>query len=214
MIRPSTSKKPTSYANAQDTAKISGESARRRPASYYGHERRQDTEAKQREIEEYQEAKGGRSIPLTADALVAARRGTKGSDSGSRASSSREGSEVKPKSAGGGSGVAAKGDAEGFTMRFNAGAGVKVDFAGDSVDGRTISLRPSGGEGAMELSIGGRESKKYHGSEGKQVEYAKSGLRREVRDPEEPRRTREDMKSARGSRRSSRSGFSGRGQVE
>lgn len=99
-------------------------------------------------------------------------------------------------------------------MRFNAGAGVKVDFAGDSVDGKTISLRPSGTDGLMELSVGGRESKKYHVSEGKQVEYARSGLRREVKEVEEIRRTREEMKSARGSRRSSRSGYSGRGQVE
>ncbi|MCJ1364682.1 hypothetical protein MMC16_003797 [Acarospora aff. strigata] len=212
--RPSTTRKSTSYANAPGNAKISVESTRQRRASYYGHERRHDLEAKQREIEEYQEAKGSKSIPLTADALLAARKGSKGSDSGSRASSSREGSEVKTRSTGGGSGVTGKGDAEAFTMRFNAGAGVQVDFAGDSVDGRTISLRPSGAEGAMELSIGGRETKKYHGSEGKQVEYARSGLRREVKEIEEPRRTREEMKSARGSRRSSRSGYSGRGQVE
>lgn len=213
--RPSTtSKKSTSYANAPDNAKISVESARQRRASYYGHERRHDLEAKQREIEEYQEAKGSKSIPLTADALAATRKGTRSSDSGSRASGSREGSEGKTRSAAGGSGVAAKSDAESFMMRFNAGAGVKVDFAGDSVDGKTISLRPSGTDGLMELSVGGRESKKYHVSEGKQVEYARSGLRREVKEIEEIRRTREEMKSARGSRRSSRSGYSGRGQVE
>lgn len=212
--RPSTtSRKSTSYANAPDNAKVSVESARQRRASYYGHERHHDLEVKQREIEEYQEAKGSKSIPLTADAL-AARKGTRSSDSGSRASGSREGSEVKTRSATGGSGVAAKSDAESFTMRFNAGAGVKVDFAGDSVDGKTISLRPSGADGLMELSVGGRESKKYHASEGKQVEYARSGLRREVKEPEELRRTREDMRSAKSSRRSSRSGYSGRGQVE
>jgi len=213
--RPSvTSKKSTSYANAPENAKISVESARHRRASYYGHERRHDLEAKQREIEEYQEAKGSKSIPLTADTLAAARKGTRSSDSGSRASGSREGSEVKTRSAAGGSGVAAKNDAESFTMRFNAGAGVKVDFAGDSVDGKTISLRPSGTDGLMELSVGGRESKKYHVSEGKQVEYARSGLRREVKEIEDVRRTREDMRGARGSRRSSRSGYSGRGQAE
>ncbi|KAI9879792.1 MAG: hypothetical protein M1830_007234 [Pleopsidium flavum] len=217
--RPSSTKKSTSYANASGNTKISVESARQRRASYYGHERRQDLEAKQRDIEAYQDAKGSRSIPLTADALKAARKGTKavGSDSGSqsRASSSREGSEVKTRSSGGGgSGVATKSEAESFTMRFNAGAGVKVDFAGDSVEGRTISLRPSGEDGAMELSIGGRGSKKYIGSEGKQVEYARSGLRREIKEVEELRRTREDMKSAKSSRRSSRSGYSGQGQIE
>lgn len=110
--------------------------------------------------------------------------------------------------------MATKSEAESFTMRFNAGAGVKVDFAGDSVEGRTISLRPSGEEGAMELSIGGRGSKKYVGSEGKQVEYARSGLRREIKEVEDLRRTREDTKSAKSSRRSSRSGYSGRGQIE
>jgi len=217
--RPPSTKKSTSYANASGNTKISVESARQRRASYYGHERRQDLEAKQKEIEAYQDAKGSKSIPLTADALKAARKGSKavGSDSGSqsRASSSREGSEVKTRSTGGGgSGVATKSEAESFTMRFNAGAGVKVDFAGDSVEGRTISLRPSGEEGAMELSIGGRGSKKYVGSEGKQVEYARSGLRREIKEVEDLRRTREDTKSAKSSRRSSRSGYSGRGQIE
>ena len=212
--RPSTTnKKSTSYANAPGNAKISVESSRQRRASYYGHERRHDLETKQREIEEYQEAKGSKSTPLTADALLAARKGTKSSDSGSRASGSREGSDVKTRSVGAGSGVAAKNDPESFTMRFNAGAGVKVDFAGDSVDGKTISLRPSGTDGLMELSVGGRDSN-HHGSEGKQVDYARSGLRREVKEMDELRRTREEMKSARGSRRSSRSGYSGRGQVE
>lgn len=217
--RPPSTKKSTSYANSSGNTKVSVESPRQRRASYYGHERRQDLEEKQKEIEAYQNAKGTKAVPLTADALKAARKGTKavGSDSGSqsRAGSSREGSEVKTRSTGGGgSGVATKSEAESFTMRFNAGAGVKVDFAGDSVEGRTISLRPTGEEGAMELSIGGKNSKKYNTSDGKQVEYARSGLRREIKESEEMRRTREDVRSAKGSRRSSRSGYSGRAQTE
>lgn len=146
----------------------------RRRASIYGHETPRDLE---RAVEAYQAYKAGHLAPsppleeFSSDALKLVRKKPHhggSSDGGSRASGegragSREGSEVKPRSStdrrsdvkARASATPAGNEHDGFTMRFNAG--VSVDFKGDGVEGRTISLRPSAEtEGGMELSIGGR----------------------------------------------------------
>ncbi|KAI9795627.1 MAG: hypothetical protein M1835_005412 [Candelina submexicana] len=198
----SSSRKSTSYANANGSARISVESASRRRASYYGHERRNDLERRQRDAEEYQDTIT-KTTPLTAEALRAARRGTNrgNSDAGnSRTDSSKEGSGIRTRS---GSEVV-NSEADNFTMRFSTAAGVKLDFSGD-MEGRTISLKPGDDGAHAELSIGSRPKPRYvDRNSNAQSEYARSGLRR---DQEDERRARENRTSERSLRRSSRFGF-------
>ncbi len=198
----SSSRKSTSYANASGSAKISVESASRRRASYYGHERRNDLERRQRDAEEYQDTIT-KTTPLTAEALRAARRGSNrsGSDAGnSRTGSSKESSGIKTRS---GSEVVHS-EADNFTMRFSTAAGVKLDFSGD-MEGRTISLKPADDGGHAELTVGSKPKSRYvDRNSNAQIEYARSGLRRDL---EDERRPREARTSERSSRRSSRFGF-------
>lgn len=136
---------------------------RRRRMTYYGGPLPKDLE---RQVEAYQTHKAAdadeTTIPLTADSLQLVRHKTQtsNSDAGSRASgegrASREGSDVKPRSATGRRGssdIKSRNENDAFTMRFNASQGVNVDLKGGA-EGRTISLRQSReGEGNMELSI-------------------------------------------------------------
>ncbi|KAL8736988.1 MAG: hypothetical protein Q9181_002128 [Wetmoreana brouardii] len=136
----------------------------RRRMTYYGGPITRDLE-KQAEAYQAQEAADtdATNMPLTADSLKLVRRKTQtsNSDAGSRASgegrASREGSDVKPRSATGRRGstdVKARKENDGFTMRFN------VDLKGNA-EGRTISLRQSrDGGGSMELSIGTKPESK------------------------------------------------------
>lgn len=147
---------------------VEGSSAaakQRRRMTYYGGPIPKDLE---RQVEAYQAEKHAsaeaETTPLTADSLKLVRRKTQtsGSDTGSRISgdgrASREGSDVKPRSATGRRGssdVKTRND-DGFTMRFNTSQGVNLDLKGGAKD-RTISLRQSReGEGNMELSIKGK----------------------------------------------------------
>ncbi|KAL8708502.1 MAG: hypothetical protein Q9220_006660 [cf. Caloplaca sp. 1 TL-2023] len=144
----------------------------RRRMTYYGGPMPRDLE---QQAEAYQAQKAATrdpatadpsTMPLTADSLKLVRRKTQTStsDAGSRASgegrASREGSDVKPRSATGRRGssdVKTRNDNEGITMRFNAAHGVNLDFKG-SAEGRTISLRQSKeGDGKIELSIGSKQ---------------------------------------------------------
>ena len=202
-------KKPTSYSNGVPSRTLV-ETGRQRRATYYGHEGLEDLERKQREVEEYQAANSGRAVPLTADALRSVRKSHPGSDTASRVS---DGSEAKMKSSSKGSGVAKSNSAadDGIRMRFNAGADVKLDFSGDSVEGRRISFRPAQGDNnTLELNIGGRDearrksSKKYLTSK---EQYSKSLSRKASEEIQAVRKMRADSKSEKNSRRSSRSGY-------
>ena len=135
-----------------------------RPVSYYGHESARDLE---RSVEAYQASSGSStSNPLTVDTLNLVRKKTHtSSDAGSRLSAQSKGSkksnETKPRTSTDrreGSDVKSRNDTDGITMRFNASQAVSVDVKGSSVEGRTISLRPSkdGGDGDMVFSIGGK----------------------------------------------------------
>ncbi|MCJ1336872.1 hypothetical protein MMC09_002150 [Bachmanniomyces sp. S44760] len=146
--------------------------SRRRPVSYYGVDSSRDLEQK---VEAYQKAKteSAQSVPLTKDSLshVLQRRPTLRktgeSEISSRASGSSEG-KVKgssrtsmDKRSRGGSDVKTRKDSteDSLSMRFNASHGVNLDFKGDSVEGRTISLRQSREvQGEVELNIGGKNS--------------------------------------------------------
>ncbi|KAL8831808.1 MAG: hypothetical protein Q9170_005136 [Blastenia crenularia] len=140
----------------------------RRRMTYYGGPIPRDLE---RQVEAYQADKNASAettttatVPLTADSLKLVRHKTQtsNSDAGSRASgegrTSREGSDVKARSATGrrGSSEIRTRNDDGFTMRFNSSQGVNLDLKGAAKD-RTISLRQSReGDGNMELSIKGK----------------------------------------------------------
>ncbi|KAI4086461.1 MAG: hypothetical protein LQ344_007525 [Seirophora lacunosa] len=149
---------------AQMTVEGSSAAAKqKRRMTYYGGPISKDLE---RQVEAYQADRtpnvDAAMIPLTADSLKLVRRKTQtsNSDAGSRASgegrASREGSDVKPRSATGRRGSSdtkPRNEHDAFTMRFNASQGVNVDLKGGA-EGRTISLRQSReGEGNMEFSI-------------------------------------------------------------
>ena len=176
--RPSVATRPSASSNnsgsstntlERDMRRMSIESnsaaaKNRRPLSYYGHESSRDLE---RSVEAYQASNSsGVDAPLTTDSLNLVRKKTHpGSDTGSRISAQSKGSkrssEGKARNSTdrrAGSDVKARSETDGLTMRFNASQAVNVDFKGSSVDGRTISLRPSkdGGGGNMVLGIGGK----------------------------------------------------------
>ncbi|KAI9731591.1 MAG: hypothetical protein M1834_004712 [Cirrosporium novae-zelandiae] len=207
-VHPTSNRKSTSYT-VPDSPKIAIESSRNRRVSYYGHEKRQDLEQRRRElaVEEYQHSKGTKGTPLTVSALDTLkqqrRRERRGSESGSRASSSTKGSDVKSRSASGNS-TTTKGDGDTFQLRFNPSTG-SIDLNGDS--GSTIRIKPSAEGNSMELVIGGgREGKRYHG-DGSIRDGSVKGRVQELREIEDRRR---EERSERGSRRSSRSGRSPR----
>ncbi|KAI4203099.1 MAG: hypothetical protein LQ350_002147 [Teloschistes chrysophthalmus] len=185
----------------RDFAQLAVESSsaaakQRRRMTFYGGTLPRDLE---RRAEAYQAQKSTpvdpTSIPLTADSLKLVRRKTQtsNSDTGSRASgegrASREGSDVKPRSATGRRGSSdtkSHDELDGFTMRFNASQGVNVDLKGNS-EGRTISLRQSrDGQGNMELSIGSKYDSKERsrrrqsyvdGAGVRELEYARTTSR-------------------------------------
>ncbi|KAL8640822.1 MAG: hypothetical protein Q9228_002300 [Teloschistes exilis] len=196
----------------------------RRRMTFYGGPLPRDLE---RRAEAYQAQKSApvdpTSIPLTADSLKLVRRKTQtsNSDTGSRASgegrASREGSDVKPRSATGRRGssdIKSHSELDGFTMRFNASQGVNVDLKGNS-EGRTISLRQSrDGQGNMELSIGSkydsreksrRRQSYVDGAGVRELEYARTASRMGRSSREVVRdRTKDRSMGASRSRKSSR----------
>ncbi|MCJ1473010.1 hypothetical protein MMC13_001659 [Lambiella insularis] len=141
----------------------------RRPESYGGHG---DLE---RQVEAYQDAKSGseRPVPLTAEKInqVVRRRSktqaSHGSKSSSRASSSRDGSDLKNSNAQSrssadkrrGSSATERPD-DGITISIaNARSGMKLGLKGDGVEGRAIHVRQGqDGDGAMEVRIGSRST--------------------------------------------------------
>lgn len=203
--------------------------------SYHGHRTLHDHH--ERDAEAYQTSKnnsaGVSSDPFTVDSLKLVRKKTHtSSDTGSRVSgegkSSREGSDVKPRSSTdrrGGSDVKTRNEHDGVTVRFHPSSGVNLDLKGSGVEGRTISLRQSReGEGEMELSIGTKERhtreksrRRYSYIEGnsiRELEPARnsSRMRRERQDRAESERESvgERRPAGTGSRQSSRSRFGAR----
>ena len=206
---------------------------KRRPFSYYGHESPRDLE---RSVEAYQNSTGtSTALPLTADSLnLVRKKAHSNSETGTRLSAQSKGSKRSSEDKGrsltdrrSGSDSKPRNEADGLTMRFNASQAVNVDFKGEGIKGRTISLRPSndGDEGDMVLGIGGksgaassraplkekgRKRYSYVESSGTRELEAGGGGRRSRRES----RTRESSRAAEKrvavsrSRRSSRSGRS------
>ena len=144
-----------------------------RPSSYYEY----DELERERQVEAYQDAKTGGIRPggPTVDTIHQAERRRKknsgGSGSGSRASSSREGSDVKKSKAitrnsldkpRGGSGTELKtrrSEKNDYTISIGGGQGVQVGLNGAGVVGKTITLIQGQGPNAQtEIRIGGNSS--------------------------------------------------------
>ncbi|KAI4132790.1 MAG: hypothetical protein LQ338_000494 [Usnochroma carphineum] len=206
---------------------VEGSSAaakQRRRMTFYGGPIPKDLE---RQVEAYQAQKAANAdaptAPLTTDSLKLVRHKTQtsNSDAGSRASgegrASREGSDVKPRSATGRRGssdVKTRNENDAFTMRFNASQGVNVDLKGGG-EGQTISLRQSReGEGNMELSIRAKNESReksrrrqsyMDGTTVRELESIRTGSRmgRPARDAD-GERARERSVAVSQSRRSSR----------
>lgn len=199
-------RRSTSYQDSARPSRIAIEDSRRRHTSVYdydGPDRTQDLEEKQRDAEEYQAARTGKPVPLTADALFKAKNAAHrpGSDSGSQKSrsNSSRGSDARTRD---GSGIGSKADEEhNITMNVN---GINLSFSQEAVGGKRINLR-TGETGAVELNIEGKRPKKYITSRSDYTSASGSGRREH---------SREDRRSDRASRRSSRSTYSGRGLLE
>lgn len=199
----------TSYHETSRPGRIAIEDSRRRRTSVYDYESQtptRDLEDKARDAEEYQAARAGKPVPLTADALFKAKNSHRpDSDSGSQKSrsNSSRGSDARTRD---GSGTGSKGDEEhSFTMNVN---GITMSFSQESVGGKRINLK-TGETGGVELNIEGRRPKKYITSRSDYTSTSGSG-RREIED----RHSRDDRRSDRASRRSSRSTYSSRGLLE
>lgn len=207
-------RRTTSYHESSRPTRVSVEASRRRRTSYYEdpepappppppvqRSRTKDTkldmDQKQRRAEEYQAARSGKAVPLTADALFKAkasqRPDSESSSSKSHASSSRNSDSHSRDGSLAGSKAD---DNNSITMTMN---GVIMSFPHQTA----ISFRP-GEEGSVELNIGGPRPKKYLVA---RSDHTTSSGRREI---EDLRSSRDDRRSDRASRRSSRSNYSGR----
>ena len=234
--------KSSSHSIERSLARMSVDSSdaavkHKRRASYYGHEKPHDLE---RVVETYQAdvktTAEALPVPIT-DSLV--RRKTH-SDTGSRASAegrtSREGSDVKPRSSTdrrNGSDVKARNDNDDFTVRFKPSSGLNLAVKGVSGEDQTFKFRQSReGDGKVEVSVGNterhalsrtasrndgreRQGKRYSSVSGignKGLEVARSASR--MRGERDTGREREKRVAGSRSRRSSRSGYSGKGLAE
>ena len=144
-----------------------------RPLSYYEH----DELERERQIEAYQDAKTGGIRPggPTVDTIHQAERRRKknsgGSGSGSRGSSSREGSEVKKSKAvarnstekhRGGNGTEVRtrrSENNDYTISIGGGQGMQLGVNGAGVEGTTMTIIHGQGPNAQtEIRIGGKPS--------------------------------------------------------
>ncbi|KAK4980847.1 hypothetical protein LTR66_010328 [Elasticomyces elasticus] len=159
--------KATSYSNSSGSAKIiTIESNGGRRLSYYGHEKRSELERMKREVEAYQDAVRGDTLPnVMAEDLRRQKRlsisgpsnisaGSQRSQRSRRSTSSKdEGSRLSK-------------TLEGIRIRLDGkDGGTTIEFSGD-MDGRTIQVRPQEEGGGAEFVIGGPSGRDKRYSEG------------------------------------------------
>ncbi|KAL2358928.1 hypothetical protein BJ546DRAFT_32940 [Cryomyces antarcticus] len=202
--------KPTSYSNSSGSARIQVESRSGRRMSYMGHEKRLELEAQQRrrkeEAERYQDEVRGVPAPqITVETLRA--QAKRGSASRSRAPSdisisaaSHHSRSSRVSLSSGSKGVGPSKNAEGFTIKLDASAGINLEFDGD-MDGRTISLRPQqDGSGMAKLVIGSSNR-----GRDRETRYLKGGSARSGASGGAARLGRRDSSAVPGASRSRRS---------
>ncbi|KAJ5384070.1 hypothetical protein N7517_001981 [Penicillium concentricum] len=196
-------RRSASYQDDRRTAQVAVASSRRRkPTEYYYDEPSSaggDLEDRERQAENYQAARSGRTsaaaLPLSAEALLPnkASHGN-GSESGSQKSRSSRGSATASR----------KEDDKNMTLMLN---GFQIGFTSESVAGKSINIR-AGETGAVRLNIGGPRPSKQHVN-GTSSDYTGGSSRRALEDvarrPRDDRR--DDRRSERSSRRDSRSAY-------
>ncbi|KAJ5943667.1 hypothetical protein N7516_003835 [Penicillium verrucosum] len=194
-------RRSTSYQDDRRTAQVAVASSRRRkPTEYYYEEPSSaggDLEDREREAENYQAARSGRTstaaLPLSTEALLPAKashRNGNGSESGSQNSRSSRGSATPSR----------KEEDKNMTLTLN---GFQIGFTSEAVAGKSINIR-AGDTGAVRLNIGGPRPPKQHVN-GTSSDYAGGSSRRELEDV--VRRPRDGGRSERSSRRDSQSAY-------
>ena len=158
-----------------------------RRSTVYGAEGLRDLEQKQRDVEEYQQARGTHNGPFQAEPIPLSRRG-----STHASARSESGSHRSRASSGKGSSTKSRADKNDITMTVH---GVTLGFSGDNKDIRIKSKA----HGAMQLQIDGKKARR-------------NSMARVERIPTdghaEPFTIRDDETGERASRKSSRSGRS------
>ncbi|KAJ5499340.1 hypothetical protein N7453_008391 [Penicillium expansum] len=192
-------RRSTSYQDDRRTAQVAVASSRRRkPTEYYYDEPSSvngDLEDREREAENYQAARSGRTstaaLPLSTEALLPAKASHHpGSESGSQNSRSSRGSATPSR----------KEEDKNMTLTLN---GFQIGFTSEAVAGKSINIR-AGETGAVRLNIGGPRPSKQHVNSSSS-DYAGGSSRRELEDV--VRRPRGDRRSERSSRRDSQSAY-------
>ncbi|KAF3015229.1 hypothetical protein E8E15_006607 [Penicillium rubens] len=148
-----------------------------------------DIEDREREAENYQAARSGRTstaaLPLSTEALLPTKASHRnGSESGSQNSRSN--------SSRGSATASRKEEDENMTLVLN---GVQIGFTSEAVAGKSINIR-AGETGAVRLNIGGPRPPKQHVN-GTSSDYTGGSSRRELEDM--VRRPRNDRRSERSS---------------
>ncbi|KAJ5467823.1 hypothetical protein N7475_005575 [Penicillium sp. IBT 31633x] len=192
-------RRSTSYQDDRRSAHVAVASSRRRkPTEYYYDEPSSaggDLEDREREAENYQAVRSGRTsaaaLPLSQEALLPAKAATRtGSESGgsqkSRSNSSRDSATASRKE-----------EDKNMTLTLN---GFQIGFTSEAVAGKSINIR-AGETGAVRLNIGGPRPSKQHVN-GTSSDCAGGSSRRAL---EDVRRPRDDRRSERSSRRGSQS---------
>ncbi|KAJ5486713.1 hypothetical protein N7530_001013 [Penicillium desertorum] len=194
-------RRSASYQDDRRTAQVAVASSRRRkPTEYYYEEpssAADDLEDREREAENYQAARSGRTstaaLPLSTEALLptkaAHRNGSESGSQNSRSNSSR-----------GSATASRKEEDKNMTLTLN---GFQIGFTSEAVAGKSINIR-AGDTGAVRLNIGGPRPSKQHVN-GTSSDYTGGSSRRELEDV--VRRPREDRRSERSSRRDSQSAY-------
>lgn len=194
-------RRSASYQDDRRTAQVAVASSRRRkPTEYYYEEpssAADDLEDREREAENYQAARSGRTstaaLPLSTEALLPTKASHRnGSESGSQNSRSN--------SSRGSATASRKEEDKNMTLTLN---GFQIGFTSEAVAGKSINIR-AGDTGAVRLNIGGPRPSKQHVN-GTSSDYTGGSSRRELEDV--VRRPREDRRSERSSRRDSQSAY-------
>ncbi|KAJ5835427.1 hypothetical protein N7447_001453 [Penicillium robsamsonii] len=194
-------RRSTSYQDDRRSAQVAVASSRRRkqPQYYYDEPSSAsgDLEDRERDAENYQAARSGRTsaaaLPLSAEALLPTKTSHgNGSESGSQKSRSSRDSATASR----------KEDDKNMTLMLN---GFQIGFTSESVAGKSINIR-AGETGAVRLNIGGTRPSKQHVN-GTSSDYTGGSSRRALedvarrpRDDRRPERSRRDSRSAYGTR--------------
>lgn len=200
------SRRSNSYHDTGRGARVAVENSRRRrperSEQYYYDDHDShggDLEDQVSNVEEYQNAKAGRSgaaaaLPPSSESLIPKMANGAGSDNGSRKSGSNSSRE---------SGTGSKaGQDKNISLMMD---GIQLGFKEEAVQGKMINIR-SDDAGGFHLSLGGsRKPKAYLPSGSSYSDKTNTASRREL--VEDVRRTRDDRRLERGSRRSSQSTY-------